>query len=644
MSYIGNSPGVASQRVTTTLTATAGQTQFTTLSGYILGYVDVYLNGAKLVNGTDFEAITGTYITLFAAAELSDVVELVSYVPRGLTDGYTKAEADAKFLDTTGDTATGTVTLPTLTLTGTLTANSSAGTNGQYLQSTGTGLQWATVNALPTQTGNSGKYLTTNGTAASWATIAVGDVTLTGTQTLTNKTLTAPTITNGVLTGTLTTGPAIGGGLFNGTNAVATIADAAALRPGTGDFTVEFWMKTDSSGTDTYSRLFSKGNYSTSGNFQLEYSNGNDFLLHIDSGMQSYTSPVTVSSNTWYYIAVSRVSGTVYFYVNGQRIGSGQTQNGSINNTAVFYVGGSGDTTFYRGSITNFRYVVGTGLYSSTSFTVPTAPLTAVTNTQLLMLFNNGTSATLLDSSSAARTITNNNVTQASSYVPNTLIGGGTGTSGQYLKSTGTGVEWATVNALPTQTSNSGKYLTTDGTSASWVTLNLAAGGEAAQDGLQIAADYGSFSAPSPLRVDDGDVANWASTWTTRAVGAYSNVSGLLNQTTLSTNAYYSGSSWYNKTNNPLAIYTQSSGQHIWQYAAAQTPGTITPTTHMTLTATGELQARVPVAANGIVVNSLTISTSYTIAAGYSGMSAGPVTLASGVTVTVASGSRWVVL
>ena len=59
---------------------------------------------------------------------------------------------------------------------------------------------------------------------------------------------------------------------------------------------------------------------------------------------------------------------------------------------------------------------------------------------------------------------------------------------------------------------------------------------------------------------------------------------------------------------------------------------------------TGELQARVPVATNGIVVNSLTISTSYTIAAGYSGSSAGPVTLASGVTVTVASGSRWVVL
>ena len=116
MSYIGNSPGVASQRVTTTITATAGQTQFTTLSGYILGYVDVYLNGAKLINGVDFEAITGTYITLFTGAVVNDVVELVSYIPRGLTDGYTKAEADAKFLDVTGDTATGTLSIKNTTL------------------------------------------------------------------------------------------------------------------------------------------------------------------------------------------------------------------------------------------------------------------------------------------------------------------------------------------------------------------------------------------------------------------------------------------------------------------------------------------------------------------------------------------------
>ena len=49
-------------------------------------------------------------------------------------------------------------------------------------------------------------------------------------------------------------------------------------------------------------------------------------------------------------------------------------------------------------------------------------------------------------------------------------------------------------------------------------------------------------------------------------------------------------------------------------------------------------------ASNGIVVNSKTVSASYTIASGDSAMSTGPMTVASGQAVTISSGSRWVVL
>jgi hypothetical protein len=58
----------------------------------------------------------------------------------------------------------------------------------------------------------------------------------------------------------------------------------------------------------------------------------------------------------------------------------------------------------------------------------------------------------------------------------------------------------------------------------------------------------------------------------------------------------------------------------------------------------GELQSTVLVAGNGIVVNSQTVATSYTIASGNSAMSVGTITIASGQSVTVSSGSRWVVL
>jgi len=59
---------------------------------------------------------------------------------------------------------------------------------------------------------------------------------------------------------------------------------------------------------------------------------------------------------------------------------------------------------------------------------------------------------------------------------------------------------------------------------------------------------------------------------------------------------------------------------------------------------TGELQASAVVASNGIFVNNQTVSTSYTIAAGNSAMSSGPVTVAGGQAVTISAGSRWVVL
>jgi len=58
----------------------------------------------------------------------------------------------------------------------------------------------------------------------------------------------------------------------------------------------------------------------------------------------------------------------------------------------------------------------------------------------------------------------------------------------------------------------------------------------------------------------------------------------------------------------------------------------------------GELAASAPIAANGIFVNSTTVSTSYTIASGYNGLSVGAITVSSGVTVTITSGQRWLIL
>jgi hypothetical protein len=59
---------------------------------------------------------------------------------------------------------------------------------------------------------------------------------------------------------------------------------------------------------------------------------------------------------------------------------------------------------------------------------------------------------------------------------------------------------------------------------------------------------------------------------------------------------------------------------------------------------TGEFTSSILLAQNGLVVNNQTIATSYSIPSGYAASSVGPVTMSSGVSVTVPSGSRWVVL
>ena len=110
------------------------------------------------------------------------------------------------------------------------------------------------------------------------------------------------------------------------------------------------------------------------------------------------------------------------------------------------------------------------------------------------------------------------------------------------------------------------------------------------------------------------------------------------------------GLKWAATATNTLAVSNDTTtASNLYPTFAAATTGSISTiyTGNAKLLykpSTGELTSTTVVASNGIFVNNLTISTSYTVAAGTSGMSAGPITVASGTTVTVASGSRWVVM
>ena len=110
----------------------------------------------------------------------------------------------------------------------------------------------------------------------------------------------------------------------------------------------------------------------------------------------------------------------------------------------------------------------------------------------------------------------------------------------------------------------------------------------------------------------------------------------------------YTGAGWASVGGSAIVNDT-STATNIYPLMASATSGTaLTVNTSnaklLYKPSTGEFQSTVLVASNGIVVNSQTVAENYTIAATNNAMSSGPITINSGITVTVSSGSRWAVV
>ena len=116
--------GVASTTFTTTevKTATQGQTTFTFNAGYQAGFLDLYLNGVRLVTGTDYAATNGSTAVLTNAATAGDELEMVGWKSLGNVVELTSLTTVTDL--TVGGIATATTfdgALATTNLTGTIT-------------------------------------------------------------------------------------------------------------------------------------------------------------------------------------------------------------------------------------------------------------------------------------------------------------------------------------------------------------------------------------------------------------------------------------------------------------------------------------------------------------------------------------------
>jgi len=76
--YIGSQPVPQATQTRQTFTATSGQTSFAT-AGYTAGFVDVYMNGVRLVDGTDFTATNGSDVVLTSGAATGDIIDVLMF-------------------------------------------------------------------------------------------------------------------------------------------------------------------------------------------------------------------------------------------------------------------------------------------------------------------------------------------------------------------------------------------------------------------------------------------------------------------------------------------------------------------------------------------------------------------------------------
>ena len=79
--YIGRAPSDSSVTVARQVFNVSGvTTDFTFTSGYDVGYLDVFINGTKIINGNDYTATdTSTISILNGGATNGDVIEAVAY-------------------------------------------------------------------------------------------------------------------------------------------------------------------------------------------------------------------------------------------------------------------------------------------------------------------------------------------------------------------------------------------------------------------------------------------------------------------------------------------------------------------------------------------------------------------------------------
>lgn len=166
-------------------------------------------------------------------------------------------------------------------------------------------------------------------------------------------------------------------GLFDGSGDFITRSVPGGFNIGTGEFTIEAWVRLSDTGDRTIHSQWSTTSSSNRG-LVATISTTSMALYWSTNGAAlagSFTRTISLSTGAWYHVAFCRVGSTLRGFINGVQQGADMAMSASVfNSNRDLFIGRQDGSSLYdfAGHIDDYRLTVGVGRYSS-NFTPPAA-------------------------------------------------------------------------------------------------------------------------------------------------------------------------------------------------------------------------------------------------------------------------------